>query len=680
MKFFFFFSFALGSVFVTAQNKGCGFLLAQDYLFQHDPTARARVQKLLEAALESPDLSARPSQAATYVIPVVFHVLHTNGSENISDAQIKDEIDILNQDFRKQNADTIDIVAPFQGLAADCDIEFRLATRDPDGNCTNGITRHYDQNTNWTVNFANYIYTWDPTKYLNIYVVKSMPSGMAAYTYLPGSVAAAADAIVSEHGNIGSIGTGNPWSSRVVTHETGHWFNLQHVWGSTNNAGVTCGDDGVADTPVTKGYTWCSLNNTDQCTQGVPENIQNYMDYANCQKMFTYGQRTRMHNALNSQVGGRNNLWTPSNLMATGVVNPLSNCAPKAQFIVNTTLTCNGNALSFTDQSYNAPITSWQWSSPQASNISTQQNGLLNFNNPGLASVKLKVSNAFGSDSVIKSAVVVLSPTVVGGANFTQSFDNGIFPDESWIATVPASGSGFTQNNAASYNGFKCAWVDNFGNSPKGPVSFFTPPFNMQGISAAQMSFYYAYAPRSNSGSETLKVYASSDCGASWSNVFTRSGSNLNTTGTVWDSPFVNPQFLEWQQVQVNINNLVGLANVYFRFEFTPASGATGNNFFLDDINLSRTYAVGIYENPGVLEQLSVSPNPFSQSLLISGEGITKDLGVRLFDISGRELKADKRVGEQHVALDVKGELASGIYFVHLELAGREKVVKVIRE
>lgn len=680
MKFFLFFSFALGSVFGMAQNKGCGFLLAQDYLFQNDPTARARVQQLLEAALQDPGLSARPSQAATYVIPVVFHVLHTNGSENISDAQIQDQINLLNRDFRKQNGDTLDIVAPFQGLAADCDIEFRLATRDPDGNCTNGITRHYDQNTNWTVNFANYIYTWDPTRYLNIYVVKSMPSGSAAYTYLPGSVGTAADAIVSEHSYVGSIGTSSPWSSRVITHETGHWFNLQHVWGSTNNAGVTCGDDGVADTPVTKGYTWCSLNNTAQCTQGVPENIQNYMDYAYCQRMFTYGQRTRMHNALNSQVGGRNNLWTPSNLMATGVVNPLSNCAPKAQFVINTTLTCSGNALSFTDQSYNAPITSWQWSSPQASNISTQQNGLLNFNSPGLASVKLKVSNAFGSDSAIKSMVVVLSPTAVGGANFTQSFDNGIFPDESWIATVPASGSGFAQNNAASYNGFKCAWVDNFGNSPKAPVSFFTPPFNMQGISAAQMSFYYAYAPRSNSGSETLKVYASSDCGASWSTVFTRSGSNLNTTGTVWDSPFVNPQFLEWQQVQVNINNLVGLPNVYFRFEFTPASGASGNNFFLDDINLSRTYAVGIYENPGVLEQLSVSPNPFSQALLITGEGITKDLGVRLFDISGRELKVDKRVGEHHVALDVKGELASGIYFVHLELAGREKVVKVIRE
>lgn len=141
------------------------------------------------------------------------------------------------------------------------------------------------------------------------------------------------DAIVAIHGYVGSIGTGNNFVSRVLTHETGHWLNLQHVWGSTNNPGVACGDDGVGDTPLTKGFTNCNLSNAIICTPGIKENIQNYMEYSYCCKMFTQGQRSRMHNALNSNVAGRDNLSSNANLIATGVINPTLNCTPLAAFL-----------------------------------------------------------------------------------------------------------------------------------------------------------------------------------------------------------------------------------------------------------------------------------------------------------------------------------------------------------
>ena len=83
-----------------------------------------------------------------YTIPVVFHVLHQNGSENISDAQIIDGINILNRDMRKLNSDTSLIINRFKPLASDVRIVFELAKLDPQGNCTNGIDRIYTSKTN----------------------------------------------------------------------------------------------------------------------------------------------------------------------------------------------------------------------------------------------------------------------------------------------------------------------------------------------------------------------------------------------------------------------------------------------------------------------------------------------------------------------------------------------------
>lgn len=670
----------------NAQNKGCGMVKYQDYIFEKDPLSRIKTEQLLRDADEplTGNTNARPPQAPTYIIPVVFHVLHMNGPETISDAQIQNQVAILNRDFRKQNQDTLQIMWQFQGIAADCNIEFRLATIDEDGKCTNGITRHYDANTNWVIDYDNYIYTWDHTKYLNFYVVRNMPPGVAAYANYPGVGPAFADVIVTGHEFVGSIGTGNAYTSRALTHEVGHWLNLQHLWGNTNNPGVACGNDGVNDTPVTEGYTWCNLNNTINCTQGVVENIQNYMDYAYCSLMFTQGQRTRMHNALNSPVGGRNNVWSPANLLATGVTNPLYNCAPKAEFNYNITNTvvCTGSSFMFYDQSYNAPITSWQWSSPQASNISILQNGQLTFTSAGPATVKLKVSNSFGSDSITKQIVTVLSNSVSPGANYSQGFET-TFPDNLWMNTTPADGVGFIQNSVgASFNGFNCGWVDNFYNSPNVPVAIFTPGFNLQNVTAAQLSFYFAYVPKTNSGFEMLNVYASTNCGTNWSQVYQASGATLNTKGGILDEPFQNPQFEEWEQVIINLNTLLGNPSVHFKFEFTPSANAPGNNLFIDDINLTRTLpsGVGINEAQLASQKISVAPNPFSQKLTVSWEGINKDADLKLFDVSGRELKIQKTVKDTSIELDTEGGLAKGVYFIQVNVAGERKVLKVVHE
>ena len=127
------------------------------------------------------------SQQAPYIIPIVFHIVHQYGSENISDAQIIDAVRILNEDFRKLNADTVDIVPQFKQIATDANIEFRLAKKDPNGNCTNGIDRIASLETN-VGDDGSKLNPWDRSKYLNIWVVKTISSGAAGFAYYPSSV------------------------------------------------------------------------------------------------------------------------------------------------------------------------------------------------------------------------------------------------------------------------------------------------------------------------------------------------------------------------------------------------------------------------------------------------------------------------------------------------------------
>src|SRR5690606_28647641 len=140
------------------------------------------------------------------------------------------------------------------------------------------------------------------SKYLNIWVARSTGGGSAAaYALKPASTDGSGfwlDGIMSLHTYVGSIGTSGPGVESTLSHEIGHYLNLSHTWGDTNDPGVTCGDDGVDDTPETEGWSFCPLGNADNCNPGIQEDLQNYMDYAYCDRHFTPGQVEFMHNAL----------------------------------------------------------------------------------------------------------------------------------------------------------------------------------------------------------------------------------------------------------------------------------------------------------------------------------------------------------------------------------------------
>ena len=172
-------------------------------------------------------------KATVYYIPIVFHVLHNGGVENISDEQIMDALSILNRDFRKLNADANNVQATFQGLPSDIEIEFRLATIAPNGECFSGITRTQNalsndgSDGNAQVNAiisGNNVYNgqWPGDEYLNIFICGEI-GGAAGYTYTPSNWigSSMANGIWVLHNYVGSIGTSSTYSSRTLTLECG---------------------------------------------------------------------------------------------------------------------------------------------------------------------------------------------------------------------------------------------------------------------------------------------------------------------------------------------------------------------------------------------------------------------------------------------------------------------------
>ncbi len=239
-------------------------------------------------------------------IPVVFHVVYNNASENIAASKIKNALDRLNKDFQRLNADTNNTRSVFDSLAAGVKFEFCLASRDPNGNPTNGITRtptnhgSFGQLDSVKHTSQGGKDAWPTDEYLNIWIC---PLGLlGGYASVPSDIFYSPneeDGVVLRDINVDS-------SDRTITHEVGHWFNLYHVFqdscdGSSNNDCNIYGDE-VCDTPQQGGSTaGCdSTRNTCPETPEYPDMIENYMSYADCQNMFTKGQTLRMITALNA--------------------------------------------------------------------------------------------------------------------------------------------------------------------------------------------------------------------------------------------------------------------------------------------------------------------------------------------------------------------------------------------
>ncbi len=672
---------------------------AQQEWFEQHPELRKNFDLLQQKAAEEDRAFMNASHGqqrtmsnATFTIPVVFHILHQGGYENITDAQVMDAVAILNRDYRKLNADTSIVVAAFKPIIGDTKFQFTLATRDPNGNCTNGIIRHWDVNTDWQGSANNYAYTWPRSMYLNIYVVKSMGGGAAGYTFLPGSgIPAVMDAIVILHNYVGSIGTANGVTSRALTHEVGHWFNLPHTWGGTNQPGVACGDDGVSDTPVTKGYSGCTLNNSQICNPNIVENVQNYMDYSYCSTMFTVGQSNRMQTSANSLTNSRYNLSTPQNLINTGITNPLSNCIPQLDMNAPAPSLCSGKTLFIATYTAIANPTTYSWTLSNGATItsSTGAGATILFPNVGTTTITCLVSNAYGSDSETRIVEVMNGVTQVT-STYPQSFEGSNGIPAMWTVenpTTPTTKWEVVSNDGAS-SGVNSIYIKG-ENAPANSEEFLvSPSYDFKNNPGAQFTFHYAYARAKASNKDIFKVQASKDCGGTWKDIYAPANSILamNSGGTTSVTLYPTPS--QWVTYDVTNNPYFGPflleENVKLRFYFKEDENGTGfgNRIYLDDINFSNS--VGINEISKSLG-FNVFPNPSESSFHVNFTlSDPSRIKYQVVSVTGAVMEeaAEKTYQEGAHALSVNtgGQLAKGIYFLNFEINGVKLCKKLIVE
>jgi hypothetical protein len=271
---------------------------------KEDPMLRERMN-LIEEHTQNLLMSQTEAVNGIITIPVVVHVVYRTTTENISTAQVLSQITVLNNDFRRLNADKTNTPSVFEGLASDVEVQFCLATVDPNGNATNGIIRKattkrsFGTNNSVKFNSQGGSDAWPRDSYLNIWVC-NIGGNILGYAQFPGGNAAT-DGVVCDYRYFGTIGTATaPFHlGRTATHEVGHWLNLRHIWGD----GGCSVDDLVFDTPLAgaPNYTSspCTFPGANSCNSGtgdLPDMFQNYMDYSDdgCMNLFTQGQSDRM--------------------------------------------------------------------------------------------------------------------------------------------------------------------------------------------------------------------------------------------------------------------------------------------------------------------------------------------------------------------------------------------------
>ncbi len=415
-----FFMCFLFSMAIFSQERNCSTMENLEYRKQQDPGLEQRMAQI-EAFTQTQiqQMANNRIDGSVITLPVVVHVLYRNSTENISVAQIQSQIDVLNEDFRRTNPDADNTWSQ----AADTEIEFCLATVDPNGNPTSGITRKSTTRQDWGTTddmkkaSQGGVNPWNTAEYINMWIVPKMTSGgrtILGYAQFPGG-SAATDGVVMAYNYFGRVGNVSaPFDGgRTTTHEVGHYLNLRHIWGDAN-----CGNDFVSDTPTHQTSNGGCPTGRVSC--GSVDMIQNYMDYTNdsCMNLFTTGQKNRMRAVLNA--GGARRSLALSDKCGGGSTPPT--CNDGIQNGTETGVDCGGSSCQPCQ-------TGSQYCSSQGNSVADEY----------ISRVQLgTINNVSGAQSY---------------SNFTATSTN-LTKSDSYTITVTPTWTG------TSYNEGYAAWID----------------------------------------------------------------------------------------------------------------------------------------------------------------------------------------------------------------------------
>lgn len=627
---------------------------------------------------------ASRSSHSIKIIPVVVHVVHNGGIENISDAQIQSQIDVLNEDFRKISGTNGD------GSGVDTEIEFCLAKISPDGHCTNGIVRVRSTLTNhltYQRAMLKQLSYWDNTRYLNMYVVKSINggSGIAGYSSFPGGPSDE-DGIVVRYNYFGRTGTIAPGTNgRTTTHEISHWFGLYHTF--NNGCGIdTCTDgDYVCDTPPAADPNFgCPFVNS--CSNDFPDvndQIANYCDYSDdaCKNMFTAGQRARMDATLNTF---RTLIWSASNLTATGcdtsIVSPIT-CPPVADFTALITNICVGSTVTFYNRSLNNPINyKWTFSGgiPATSNVA---NPAVSYNTPGTYDVTLIVSDSTSSDTLELFSYINVTTPVAGIPNtWGDNFENGNFPTNGLMIDNPDGGITWERTTDAAYEGIACARIQNLINTNYGQSdALLLPRIDFTALPIpVRLVFKWAYARSDANYSDELIVLVSNDCGTSWTQKFYRTGNAL-ASGPTQTTLFI-PDSTQWKTASIDLNSYSSSDHVDIKIVNVTDGG---NALYIDslklgdfDFNTLPSSVVGLEVQKALL-----FPNPTQNQLTLKLEDANNPniSEVDVTDFVGKKILELKNLNTPEITINTS-QLSNGLYLLSVKSGNTYSQLKFIKQ
>lgn len=673
----------------------------QEFLESLTPTERTQYeqeraqyeQEIQQFIANNPQLLEANNNRGTisYTIPVVFHIIHGDGPENISEEQVLNALNHMNEDFQKSNPNWENVVAEFLPLVADIEVEFKLAKRDNNGNCTNGITRTYapsvtDGGSGQARISAvqNAHGNWPGNKYLNIFVAKQI-GGAAGYTTYPSDWASTSmgNGIHVLHNYVGSIGTAGSHGAHTLTHEVGHWLNLPHTWGSSNEPGIpsNCGmDDGVADTPNTMGWTSCNLQG--RTCDGTLDNVENFMEYSYCSKMFTLGQKARMHAALTVSSTGRRNVVSAANLIATGVNLPDVLC--KADFSSDIREICIGETVEFKDMSYNL-VTSHNWSFEGGNpSTSTASNPTVTYSTPGVYKVTLVASDGSSTVTETKNAYIRVLDAPAS-LPLIESFEDytSMNSQNFWSVENPGNNAKFEITTDAAYSGSKSIKLANFGQQAGNRDAFISQPLDLSAIdndTKATLSFRFSYRKRNSDDNEILKIFLSNTCGKTWQQRRTFIGNSLGsiTSSTSWTPSSVD----DWVTVHVtNVTSQYWVDNLRVKFEFESDGG---NNLYIDDINVyaggPESDPLSIQENE-LIQNFSIYPNPADDVANVTFSSIgSQNVSIDIVNTMGQIVQSNvvqAANGENMAILDTEN-ITAGVYLVKVSSGATQQVQRLV--
>ena len=567
---------------------------------------------IYQKQLESPSSGqeAFNVEATTiYQIPIVVHIIHNGESigvgSNISEIQILSQLDVLNEDFRKLNGDSVNIPSEFKSLYSDIGFEFVMAKRDPNNAATNGITRTQGSQTSWGMSndvALKALSYWPSENYLNIWVAP-LSGGLLGWAQFPQSSILdgleppyndTTDGVVIAYDAYGSKAidpSANLQSrfdlGRTATHEIGHFFGLRHIWGD----GGCSVDDYVTDTPTAEAdYGGCPSMGGSTTTCTSQDMFMNYMDYVDdaCMNIFSHGQKDRMVIIIEN---------SPRRLSLTsslGLIPPNSDDIAIIKFInpgngicesqISTIIEVKNVGLSpITDATIslflnNTPVVNqgFNFSLPVNEVLELTFNSIL-LSDYGNLEFKAKVETVNGNIDGFP-ANDTLTTVSLRAESVQTLFEDFSSSNPQWTVRTDQLISALDNSQSVFYDISNTSAAFNYYNSTESTDAYISPKLTI-GNTSKNLLFDYSYAY--NGFQDEFSVLASTDCGNNFSNVlFSSLGENLATTTSTVE--FFPSGAEDWQHVQVDLSNYTN-QEVIFAFS---GKSAGGNRILFDNIQV----------------------------------------------------------------------------------------------